>query len=61
LGGAEFRPPLLLFGFAALPAVIVNKAVSLVVVTAALIFRGPAVAPEAPSSRPSWRARNRVA
>lgn len=34
LGGAEFRLPLLimLFGFAALQAVIVNKALSLVVV-----------------------------
>lgn len=41
LGGAEFRLPILiaLFGFAALPAVILNKAMSLVVVTAALIFR----------------------
>jgi uncharacterized membrane protein YfcA len=48
LGGAEFRLPLLLlFGFAALPALIVNKAVSLVVVIAALIFRSSAVAPEA--------------
>lgn len=48
LGGAEFRLPLLLlFGFAALPAVIVNKAISLVVVTAALAFRSSAVAPEA--------------
>jgi hypothetical protein len=34
LGGAEFRLPLLimLFGFAALQAVIVNKALSLVIV-----------------------------
>ncbi len=41
LGGAEFRLPLLiaLFGFAALEAVIVNKAISLIVVAAALIFR----------------------
>lgn len=41
LGGAEFRLPLLigLFGFAALNAVILNKAMSLVVVTAALVFR----------------------
>ena len=41
LGGAEFRLPLLigLFGFAALHAVILNKAMSLVVVTAALVFR----------------------
>lgn len=45
LGGAEFRLPLLLvmFGFAALQAVILNKAMSLVVVSAALIFRSPAV------------------
>jgi uncharacterized membrane protein YfcA len=41
LGGAEFRLPLLigLFGFAALHAVILNKAMSLVVVTSALFFR----------------------
>lgn len=41
LGGAEFRLPLLigLFGFRALPAVILNKATSLVVVAAALPFR----------------------
>lgn len=41
LGGAEFRLPLLigLFRFAALEAVIINKAVSLVVVATALIFR----------------------
>lgn len=41
LGGAEFRLPLLigLFGFAALEAVILNKATSLVVVTVALPFR----------------------
>ncbi len=41
LGGAEFRLPLLigLFGFAALPAVIVNKALSLVVVATALPAR----------------------
>jgi len=41
LGGAEFRLPLLigLFGFAALPAVILNKAVSLIVVASALLFR----------------------
>ncbi len=46
LGGAEFRLPLLLmFGFAALPAVIVNKAISLLVVSAALVFRSGAVAP----------------
>lgn len=46
LGGAEFRLPLLLmFGLGVLPAVIVNKAISLVVVTAALVFRSSAVAP----------------
>lgn len=41
LGGAEFRLPLLIgsFGFAALEAVILNKAMSLVVVTSALPFR----------------------
>lgn len=45
LGGAEFRLPLLigLFGFAALPAVILNKAMSLVVVASALLFRTKAV------------------
>lgn len=41
LGGAEFRLPLLIavFGFSALTAVIVNKAMSLVVVTAAIPAR----------------------
>jgi uncharacterized membrane protein YfcA len=41
LGGAEFRLPLLIgiFGFAALQAVIVNKAMSLLVVAAALPAR----------------------
>lgn len=41
LGGAEFRLPLLIgvFGFAALAAVILNKAVSLLVVASALCFR----------------------
>lgn len=41
LGGAEFRLPLLIgvFGFAALSAVIVNKAMSLVVVVAAIPAR----------------------
>ncbi|MEU7002517.1 sulfite exporter TauE/SafE family protein [Nonomuraea sp. NPDC046570] len=45
LGGAEFRLPLLigLFGFAALAAVIVNKAMSLIVVLAALPARLAAV------------------
>jgi uncharacterized membrane protein YfcA len=45
LGGAEFRLPLLVgpFGFAALEAVIMNKAMSLVVVAAALPFRAAAV------------------
>lgn len=41
LGGAEFRLPLLIgmFGFGALEAVIVNKAMSLIVVASALPFR----------------------
>ena len=41
LGGAEFRLPVLigLFGFVALQAVILNKAMSLVVVTSGLLFR----------------------
>jgi uncharacterized protein len=45
LGGAEFRLPLLIgaFRFAALEAVILNKAMSLVVVTSALPFRAGTV------------------
>lgn len=45
LGGAEFRLPLLigLFGFNALSAVILNKAMSLVVVMSSLPFRANAV------------------
>jgi uncharacterized protein len=45
LGGAEFRLPLLigLFGFPALEAVILNKAMSLVVVASALPFRAGTV------------------
>jgi uncharacterized membrane protein YfcA len=45
LGGAEFRLPLLIgaFRFAALQAVILNKATSLVVVASALPFRASAV------------------
>ena len=45
LGGAEFRLPLLiaLFAFVALEAVIVNKAISLIVVASALAFRGTAI------------------
>ena len=41
LGGAEFRLPLLIgwFGFVALEAVVLNKAMSLVVVFSALLFR----------------------
>ena len=41
LGGAEFRLPLLIgaFGFGALEAVIINKAMSLIVVASALPFR----------------------
>jgi uncharacterized protein len=45
LGGAEFRLPLLIgaFRFAALQAVILNKAMSLIVVASALPFRAAAV------------------
>lgn len=45
LGGAEFRLPLLIgaFGLAALEAVILNKAMSLVVVATALPFRAATV------------------
>jgi uncharacterized membrane protein YfcA len=45
LGGAEFRLPILisLFGYAALEAVILNKAMSLVVVAFALPFRASSV------------------
>lgn len=45
LGGAEFRLPLLigLFGFEALPAVIINKATSLVVVASSLPFRAGSI------------------
>ena len=45
LGGAEFRLPLLIgiFRFAALEAVILNKAMSLVVVATALPFRAGTV------------------
>ncbi len=45
LGGAEFRLPLLIgvFGYSALPAVILNKAISLAVVASALPFRASAV------------------
>ncbi|WP_349263384.1 sulfite exporter TauE/SafE family protein [Steroidobacter sp.] len=45
LGGAEFRLPVLIgvFRFAALEAVILNKAVSLVVVASAILFRTSAV------------------
>lgn len=41
LGGAEFRLPMLIsiFGFTALSAVILNKAMSLIVVTFSLLFR----------------------
>ncbi len=52
LGGAEFRLPLLIgaFRFAALEAVILNKATSLVVVGAALLFRTRAISVEAMAS-----------
>ena len=45
LGGAEFRLPLLirLFAFVALEAVVLNKAVSLVVVISSVLFRLHAV------------------
>lgn len=45
LGGAEFRLPVLigLFRFAALEAVILNKAMSLIVVASSLLFRTKAV------------------
>ncbi|MFH0974579.1 MAG: sulfite exporter TauE/SafE family protein [Spirochaetota bacterium] len=45
LGGAEFRLPLLigLFGYSALPAVILNKAMSLAVVASALPFRASVI------------------
>lgn len=45
LGGAEFRLPLLVtvFGFIALEAVIVNKAISLIVVASALAFRSTTI------------------
>lgn len=45
LGGAEFRLPVLvgLFGFSALAAVILNKAMSLLVVASALFFRAKSV------------------
>jgi uncharacterized protein len=45
LGGAEFRLPLLIgaFRFGALRAVILNKAISLIVVASALPFRAAAV------------------
>lgn len=47
LGGAEFRLPVLvgLFRLGTLEAVILNKAVSLVVVGAALLFRATAISP----------------
>lgn len=53
LGGAEFRLPLLIgaFRFAALEAVILNKAMSLVVVAAALPFRMGAVPLDAVAAR----------
>lgn len=45
LGGAEFRLPVLVevFRLATLQAIILNKAMSLVVVTAALVFRAGAI------------------
>ncbi|WP_373897075.1 sulfite exporter TauE/SafE family protein [Glycomyces algeriensis] len=54
LGGAEFRLPLLIgvFGFAALAAVVVNKAISLIVVAAALPAR--LIAVPWPELAPHW-------
>lgn len=54
LGGAEFRLPLLIsmFGFAALSAVILNKAMSLIVVLTALPARLAAIPYEELS--PHW-------
>lgn len=48
LGGAEFRLPLLigLFRFAPLEAIVLNKAISLIVVLSALVFRTRAVSLE---------------
>lgn len=56
LGGAEFRLPLLItvFGFAALPAVIVNKAMSLVVVATALPACPPCPPPTSPRTGRWW-------
>lgn len=47
LGGAEFRLPVLvgLFRIGTLEAIILNKAMSLVVVAAALLFRGGSISP----------------
>lgn len=47
LGGAEFRLPVLvgLFRLGTLEAIILNKAMSLVVVAAALLFRGGTISP----------------
>lgn len=47
LGGAEFRLPVLigLFRIGTLEAVILNKATSLIVVAAALLFRGKTIVP----------------
>lgn len=53
LGGAEFRLPLLIgpFRFAAIDAVILNKAMSLVVVTSALVFRASTIPLDAIAAR----------
>lgn len=47
LGGAEFRLPVLIgiFRFAPLDAIVLNKAISLIVVVSALVFRTRAVSP----------------
>ncbi len=56
LGGAEFRLPLLIgmFRFVALEAVILNKAMSLVVVATALPFRAGTVSFGDIAAHPAW-------
>src|SRR5215469_8276422 len=56
LGGAEFRLPLLIgaFRFGALQAVILNKAMSLVVVASALPFRAATVPFVTSGAIPRW-------
>src|SRR5215469_13418766 len=56
LGGAEFRLPLLIgaFRFGARQAVILNKAMSLVVVASALLFRAATVPFVTSGAIPRW-------